>query len=54
MTASQMIELICRLSEKLKSVIDTNEELTDNEKIHLDGLRAGLKLAAEMIGKEME
>lgn len=54
MTAIEMSDLICELTVNLKSATDSNDELSEDEQIYLNGLCAGLKLASETIRSAME
>ena len=53
MTVKQMIELIGELSVNIKSAIDNNEEISENERLYLDGLCEGLKLASDTVRGKM-
>ena len=53
MTIMQMIELIGELSINLKSAIDNNDEISEDERLYLNGLCAGLKLASETVKGKM-
>lgn len=54
MTAIETSDLICKLTVNLKTAMDSNDELSEDERIYLDGLCAGLKLASETIRSAME
>ena len=54
MTAIETINLISELSTNLKSATDNDDDLKESDRVYLNGLCAGLKLASDTIRNVME
>lgn len=54
MTTTETIDLISELSVNLKSATDNDDDLKETDRVYLNGLCAGLKLASDTIRKAIE
>ena len=54
MTTTETINLISELSTNLKSATDNDDDLKESDRVYLNGLCAGLKLASDTIRNVME
>jgi len=54
MTTIETINLISELSTNLKSATDNDDDMKEADRVYLNGLCAGLKLASDTIRKVIE
>lgn len=53
MTTTETINIISELSVNLKSATDNDDDMKEADRVYLNGLCAGLKLASDTIRKSM-